>query len=59
VQHPVAGLLTYPGAPFPMSATPPAPLTAAPTLGQHNAEIYARLGYRGEDLAALMANGVI
>jgi crotonobetainyl-CoA:carnitine CoA-transferase CaiB-like acyl-CoA transferase len=59
VRHPVAGLLTYPGAPFPMSATPPAPLTAAPTLGQHNAEIYATLGYRQEDLAALMANGVI
>ena len=30
-----------------------------PTLGQHNGEIYARLGLNAADLAGLKAKGVI
>ena len=32
---------------------------AAPKLGQHNAEIYGRLGYSASDIAALKAKGVV
>jgi crotonobetainyl-CoA:carnitine CoA-transferase CaiB-like acyl-CoA transferase len=31
----------------------------APKLGEHNAEIYGRLGYSASDLAALKAKAVI
>jgi len=33
--------------------------TVAPTLGEHNSEIYGRLGYSAADLAALKAKGVV
>jgi crotonobetainyl-CoA:carnitine CoA-transferase CaiB-like acyl-CoA transferase len=42
IDHPQAGRLTYPGAPFKMSATP-ATITRAPLLGEHNDEIYSGL----------------
>lgn len=39
VDHPVAGRLTYPGAPFKHSRTPWQTLAPAPTLGQHTLEV--------------------
>jgi crotonobetainyl-CoA:carnitine CoA-transferase CaiB-like acyl-CoA transferase len=33
--------------------------TAAPKLGEHNAEIFGRLGYSPADLAGLQAKGVV
>ena len=33
--------------------------TVAPKLGEHNAEIYGRLGYSAADLSALKAKGVV
>jgi crotonobetainyl-CoA:carnitine CoA-transferase CaiB-like acyl-CoA transferase len=51
IDHPVAGRLSYPGTPYQLSGTRPAVRFSAPTLGQHNEEIYCkRLGYTREDL---------
>ena len=60
LEHPVAGLLSYPGAPAKFSASPWQARRAAPTLGQHNAEIFqGRLGYSAAALAELRGRGVI
>ncbi|HLC29623.1 MAG TPA: CoA transferase [Dehalococcoidia bacterium] len=59
VEHPVAGAIKQPGAPFRASGTP-WQTTAAPLLGQHNEAVYCqRLGYSKEDLVRLRELGVI
>jgi crotonobetainyl-CoA:carnitine CoA-transferase CaiB-like acyl-CoA transferase len=59
IEHPVAGALTYPGAPFVMSRTPWRARTPAPTLGQHNQEVLCdELGHSVAELARLRAAGV-
>jgi crotonobetainyl-CoA:carnitine CoA-transferase CaiB-like acyl-CoA transferase len=59
VDHPVAGPLTYPGAPFKMSETPWRP-GRAPLLGEHNEEVYmGTLGYSRADMVDLSRAGVI
>ena len=59
MEHPEAGKLTYPGAPFKMSETP-WQMGRAPLLGEHNEEIYReRLGYSRGDLVRLRQAGVI
>jgi crotonobetainyl-CoA:carnitine CoA-transferase CaiB-like acyl-CoA transferase len=59
LDHPVAGLLTYPGAPFRINAPSYVIRRPAPLLGQHNVEILGELGYGAGELAALSANAVI
>jgi len=60
IDHPVAGRLHYPGAPFKMSQTPWQVMRPAPLLGEHNEEIYmGTLGFAGEDLALLRSKGAI
>jgi crotonobetainyl-CoA:carnitine CoA-transferase CaiB-like acyl-CoA transferase len=59
IDHPAAGRLMYPGAPFRMEQSPFEVRRPAPTLGQHNAEVLGELGYDTGDLAALSAAGVI
>ena len=60
MDHPVAGRLTYPGAPFKMSETPWQAERPAPLLGEHNEEIYCgRLGYSKQDLVILKERGII
>ena len=60
VDNPVAGPLTMPGAPYIMSETPWAIRMPAPTLGEHNGEVYRdRLGYSQDDLATLRSMGAI
>jgi crotonobetainyl-CoA:carnitine CoA-transferase CaiB-like acyl-CoA transferase len=59
IDHPVAGPLTYPGAPFKMNEPSYVIRRPAPLLGQHNAEILGELGYGAADLAALSATAVI
>ncbi len=59
-EHPAAGAITHPGAPFNMSATPWQLRRPAPLLGQHNDEVYIeRLGYIRRDLDGWRADGVI
>jgi len=59
IDHPAAGPLTYPGAPFRLPRSPFAIRRPAPLLGQHNAELLGELGYEPSDLCALSAAGVI
>ncbi len=60
VDNTVAGPLTMAGAPYLMSETPWAMRMPAPTLGQHNSEIYRdHLGYSQNDLTMLRSMGVI
>jgi CoA:oxalate CoA-transferase len=59
IDHPRAGRLVYPGAPFRMSHTP-AQMRRAPLLGEHNEDIYAgMLGLDVEHMAGLKEQGVI
>ncbi len=59
-EHPVAGPITFPGAPFKMSTTPWQLCHPAPLLGQHNDEVYIELlGHSRRDLGRWQADGVI
>jgi crotonobetainyl-CoA:carnitine CoA-transferase CaiB-like acyl-CoA transferase len=59
IDHPAAGMLTYPGAPFRLSETPWNG-GRAPLLGEHNEQVYGeRLGYGREHLTELREQGVI
>lgn len=58
--HPVAGPVVFPGAPFKMSATPWQLRQPAPRLGQDNEDVYINLlGHDRQDLARWHAEGVI
>jgi CoA:oxalate CoA-transferase len=60
LDHPAAGTLPYPGAPFIMSETPFSYGRPAPLLGQHNEEIYCdELGLSKGELAKLRQQGAI
>ena len=60
VEHPVAGRVTAPGAPFQLSRTPWQVRCPAPLLGQHNVDVYrGQLGYGLSDLVAMRRAGVI
>lgn len=51
LHHPRFGDIPQLGLPWQASAAPPAARLPPPELGQHNAEIYQRLGYSLEDIA--------
>ena len=60
LEHPVAGSFKYPSAPYKLSQTPWSAHRPAPTLGQHNEQIYCqRLGYSRSDLTKLRQAGII
>lgn len=59
MSHQVAGTLTYPGAPFKVSEAGWAIHRPAPLLGQHNAEIYGRIGVSTAELERLRQRGVV
>jgi len=60
IDHPVAGTVKYPGAPFKLSQTPWRVDRPAPLLGQHNEEILCQqLGYSREDLVKMAQAGII
>jgi CoA:oxalate CoA-transferase len=59
IPHPVARTQTYPGAPLKYQATPWEIRMPAPTLGQHNNEIFGtRLGVQPARMAELKRKGV-
>jgi len=54
------GTLRYPGSPYRLSETPWVLVAPAPTLGEHNEEVYCgRLGYSKEELVHLRRANVI
>lgn len=60
VEHPKAGKLDYPTAPYHFSQTPLRLERPAPLLGQHNEEVYCqRLGYSKLALVKLRESGII
>ncbi len=60
VKHPVAGEMRYPGPAIRFTASPWRAASAAPTLGQHNEQVYcSRLGLSRADLAGLRRQGVV
>ncbi len=60
VDHPQVGPRQYPGLPWKMTATPGEVRSPAPTLGQHNREVYGSLlGLSGAEIDALESGGVI
>lgn len=58
IEHPVAGALTYPGAPFTMSDAA-WKAGRAPLLGEHTKSVLQSLGYSFEDVARLRQQGAI
>ncbi len=60
VEHPRVGRLKMPGVGPKLSATPAAPIRAAPALGEHNAEVYGGwLGLDERTLQRLAASSII
>ncbi|MBA7597062.1 Bile acid-CoA transferase [subsurface metagenome] len=59
IEHPVTGKLTYPGAPSKAEQMPWVIRRPAPLLGQHNEEVYGKLGYTKKELVRLKENGLI
>src|ERR1044072_8484506 len=59
ISHPKMGASNLVGSPINMSGTPPQFFRPAPLLGEQTEEVLARLGYDGNALKELRANGVI
>ncbi len=60
VEHPEAGVLEHPAMPWRVSGDGGWNLDAAPTLGQHNEDVFCgMLGYSKEDLVRMRGMGVV
>jgi formyl-CoA transferase/CoA:oxalate CoA-transferase len=59
IEHPALGVLRQAGIPIEFSATPGSIRTAPPLLGQHTDEVLAELGYAGDEVARLRADGIV
>ncbi|WP_297826959.1 CoA transferase, partial [Mycobacterium sp.] len=60
LDHPITGRHRFPGWPFRISPGPAHQhRTAAPTLGQHNAEVLGALGLSDQEIAALCEQRII
>jgi crotonobetainyl-CoA:carnitine CoA-transferase CaiB-like acyl-CoA transferase len=59
VKHPALGEIWLQSPPATLSRTPASVRTAAPDVGEHTDEILGELGYAGEQIIALRADGVV
>ena len=59
VSHPRLGDLALVNQPIRLSRAPDPPFAPAPERGQHNAEVFGRLGVGQEELSALRDQGII
>ncbi len=59
ISHQVAGSLRYPGAPFQVEDVGYAVRRPAPQLGEHNNEVYARIGLSQAEIDELKHGGII
>ncbi|UCC64265.1 MAG: CoA transferase [Anaerolineae bacterium] len=59
LDHPAAGLVHSIANPVRLSETPVSYRLPPPTLGQHNAEVLAELGYGPEEVAKLEMQGIL
>jgi crotonobetainyl-CoA:carnitine CoA-transferase CaiB-like acyl-CoA transferase len=59
LEHPAAGRLIYPGAPFKLTTRAWALSRPAPLLGQHNREVFAEVGVDEDEMLRLEKAGVI
>jgi formyl-CoA transferase len=59
MEHEVVGTLRMPVCPVMMSETQPGTGLPPPALGAHSAEVLGDLGYEEEEVARLMAEGVV
>ena len=60
INHPYTGPIVYPTQPFRLHGTPCAQPRPAPTLGQHNDEVYrGMLGLSSDEAEMLIGEGVI
>jgi CoA:oxalate CoA-transferase len=59
LDHPAAGTLTYPGAPYKLTTEAWQLRRPAPLLGQHNREVFGELGIGDEELVRLEKAGLI
>ena len=57
--HPALGRIRMPNLPFRFSGYAPPVPAVAPRIGEHNRSIAASLGYSGEEIAAMIADGVL
>ncbi|MGA1792218.1 MAG: CaiB/BaiF CoA transferase family protein [bacterium] len=60
IEHPRAGVLSFPGMPYHLSRHDRDPIRPAPLLGQHNTDVLGEgLGYSKDDLARLRRQGIL
>lgn len=57
--HPRLGMIKMPNLPFRFSGCDTNPKSAAPALGERNAQIAADLGFDAQEIAAMQADGVL
>ncbi len=57
--HPVAGAVTSPGAPYKLADGAWTLRRAAPLLGEHNEQVYARAGLDAQELGRLRVSGIL